>query len=105
MKYELISITLENMTNEKMKNQQNLELLQKKKKTKKNKEWEKNESVLKQFENLQKSRTKMKKIAYLIGLTGTNGAGKGEVASFFMKKGYAYFSLSDVIREELKKKQ
>ena len=39
----------------------------------------------------------------LIGLTGTNGAGKGEVASFFVEKGYAYFSLSDVIREELQK--
>lgn len=39
----------------------------------------------------------------LIGLTGTNGAGKGEVAAFFKKKGYAYFSLSDLIRDELKK--
>jgi dCMP deaminase len=42
--------------------------------------------------------------ASLIGLTGTNGAGKGEVASFFVEKGYTYFSLSDVIREELRKK-
>ncbi len=40
----------------------------------------------------------------LIGLTGTNGAGKGEVAAFSRKKGYAYFSLSDLIRDELKKK-
>jgi dephospho-CoA kinase len=38
----------------------------------------------------------------LIGLTGTNGAGKGEAAAYFTGKGYAYFSLSDVIREELK---
>lgn len=37
----------------------------------------------------------------LIGLTGTNGAGKGEAAAYFVAKGYAYFSLSDVIREEL----
>ena len=37
----------------------------------------------------------------LIGLTGTNGAGKGEAAAYFTAKGYAYFSLSDVIREEL----
>ncbi len=37
----------------------------------------------------------------LIGLTGTNGAGKGEVAGFLRKKGYGYVSLSDVIREEL----
>jgi dephospho-CoA kinase len=37
----------------------------------------------------------------LIGLTGTNGAGKGEAAAYFVSKGYAFFSLSDVIREEL----
>lgn len=47
---------------------------------------------------------KMKKTVSTIGLTGTNGAGKGEAASFFEEKGYAYFSLSDVIREELKNK-
>jgi dephospho-CoA kinase len=45
----------------------------------------------------------MKKEARLIGLTGTNSAGKGEVASFFEKKGYTYFSLSNLIREELLK--
>ncbi len=45
---------------------------------------------------------KMKKKARLIGLTGTNGSGKGEVASFFVKEGYAYFSLSDIIRDELR---
>ncbi len=44
-----------------------------------------------------------KKEARLIGLTGTNCSGKGEVASFFEKKGYTYFSLSDLIREELQK--
>lgn len=38
----------------------------------------------------------------LIGLTGTNAAGKGEAAAYFGEKGYAYFSLSDVIREELR---
>jgi dephospho-CoA kinase len=37
----------------------------------------------------------------LIGLTGTNAAGKGEAAAYFGTRGYAYFSLSDVIREEL----
>jgi dephospho-CoA kinase len=47
----------------------------------------------------------MKKEVKLIGLTGTNGAGKGEVAAYLMKKGYAYFSLSDIIREELEKKE
>lgn len=37
----------------------------------------------------------------LIGLTGTNGAGKGEAAAFFMTKGYVYASLSDILRDEL----
>lgn len=46
----------------------------------------------------------MNKKAHLIGLTGTNGSGKGEAASFFVKNGYAYFSLSDIIRDELRKK-
>jgi dephospho-CoA kinase len=45
-----------------------------------------------------------KKAPRLIGLTGTNGAGKGEVAVYLARKGYAYFSLSDEIREELRKK-
>ncbi|MCX6569668.1 MAG: AAA family ATPase [Candidatus Aminicenantes bacterium] len=35
-------------------------------------------------------------------MTGTNGAGKGEAAAFFMARGYTYFSLSDIIREELR---
>lgn len=46
----------------------------------------------------------MNKKARLIGLTGTNGSGKGEAASFFVKKGYVYFSLSDIIRDELRNK-
>ena len=37
----------------------------------------------------------------LIGLTGTNGAGKGESARFFVDSGFAFFSLSDIIRREL----
>ena len=40
----------------------------------------------------------------LIGLTGTNGAGKSEVANYLRTKGYAYFSLSDEIRDALRKK-
>ena len=40
----------------------------------------------------------------IIGLTGTNGSGKGEAAQFFMRHGYAYLSLSDLIREELRHK-
>jgi len=39
----------------------------------------------------------------VIGLTGTNAAGKGEVANYLKNQGYAYFSLSDAIRDELKK--
>lgn len=42
--------------------------------------------------------------ARLIGLTGTNASGKGEVAHFFKKKGYAFYSLSDLVREDLTKK-
>jgi dephospho-CoA kinase len=44
----------------------------------------------------------MKKRPKLIGLTGTNGAGKGEAAAFFKTKGYACVSLSDILREELR---
>lgn len=46
----------------------------------------------------------MPSLGRIVGLTGTNGAGKGEVAAYLATKGYAYFSLSDLIREELKKK-
>ena len=37
----------------------------------------------------------------LVGLTGTNGSGKGEAAAYFGRQGYACLSLSDVLREEL----
>ena len=40
----------------------------------------------------------------IIGLTGRNGAGKGEVAKFLQSKGFCYRSLSDVLREEIKEK-
>lgn len=36
----------------------------------------------------------------IIGLTGKNGAGKGEVAKYLQERGFSYFSLSDVLREE-----
>jgi dephospho-CoA kinase len=39
----------------------------------------------------------------IIGLTGMNAAGKGTVASYLKSKGYVSMSLSDVIRDELKK--
>jgi dephospho-CoA kinase len=39
----------------------------------------------------------------IIGLTGKNASGKGEAASYLVKKGFSYFSLSDIIREEAKK--
>ncbi len=38
----------------------------------------------------------------LIGLTGPNGGGKGEVASYLQGKSFAYHSLSDVIRDEVR---
>ena len=43
----------------------------------------------------------MKTTHKLIGLTGTNSSGKGEAAAFFRRHGYSYFSLSDIIRDEL----
>ena len=36
----------------------------------------------------------------IIGLTGKNAAGKGEIAIHLKSKGFAYFSLSDALREE-----
>lgn len=36
----------------------------------------------------------------LVGLTGPNAAGKGEAARVLIEKGYAYHSLSDVVRDE-----
>ena len=41
----------------------------------------------------------------IIGLTGKNGSGKGEVARFLKERGFDYLSLSDVLREELKKRR
>lgn len=40
----------------------------------------------------------------IIGLTGKNAAGKGEVANYLKTKGFIYYSLSDVIREEATKR-
>lgn len=40
----------------------------------------------------------------IIGLTGKNGSGKGEVAAFLREKSFYYYSLSDVIREHLQTK-
>ena len=39
----------------------------------------------------------------IIGLTGKNGAGKGAVAEYLVSRGYCYYSLSDALRDELKK--
>ncbi len=47
----------------------------------------------------------MNNAVQLIGLTGTNGSGKGEAAAYFQNKGFAYFSLSDLIRNELQKEE
>lgn len=40
-----------------------------------------------------------------IGITGTNGAGKGTVAEYFVNKGFAHFVSSDLIREYLTKEE
>lgn len=39
-----------------------------------------------------------------MGLTGKNASGKGEVASYLKTKGFAYYSLSDELREEATKR-
>lgn len=40
----------------------------------------------------------------IIGLVGKNGAGKGEAAKALQETGFRYYSLSDVLRDELKKR-
>lgn len=39
----------------------------------------------------------------IIGLTGPNASGKGAVAEYLKEKGFAYHSLSDIIRDETRK--
>lgn len=41
----------------------------------------------------------------IIGLTGKNGSGKGEVAKFLTEWGFRYLSLSDVVREEVRRRK
>lgn len=38
----------------------------------------------------------------IIGLTGANASGKGEAAGYLKSKGFEYYSLSDILREEAK---
>ncbi len=40
----------------------------------------------------------------IFGLCGYNASGKGEIANILKEKGYVYFSLSDIIREECEKR-
>jgi len=40
----------------------------------------------------------------LIGLTGRNASGKGEVAKYLEQKSFYYYSLSDVIRDEIRRR-
>ena len=40
----------------------------------------------------------------IIGLTGKNASGKGEAANYLKSKGFVYYSLSDIIREEATKR-
>lgn len=39
----------------------------------------------------------------IIGLTGRNASGKGEVANYLKARGFTFYSLSDVLREEMKR--
>ena len=40
----------------------------------------------------------------IIGLTGKNASGKGEAAAYLKTKGFHYYSLSDILREEAAKR-
>lgn len=40
----------------------------------------------------------------IIGLTGANASGKGEAAEYLKSKGFEYYSLSDILREEARLK-
>ena len=40
----------------------------------------------------------------IIGLTGKNASGKGVAAEYLRERSFYYFSLSDVIREEIEKR-
>ncbi len=40
----------------------------------------------------------------IVGLTGRNASGKGEVADFLRRRGFFYRSLSDVLRDEAQKR-
>ena len=40
----------------------------------------------------------------ILGLTGKNASGKGEAANYLKTKGFVYYSLSDIIREEATKR-
>ena len=56
-------------------------------------------------ENTEKERISEVFLSYhIIGLTGRNAAGKGAVADILKKHSFVYHSLSDTLREELKKK-
>lgn len=41
----------------------------------------------------------------IIGLTGKNGAGKTEICRYLEKKGFKYYSLSDILREIAEKRR
>jgi len=43
-------------------------------------------------------------VAMIIGLTGTNGSGKTVACELLKRKGFQFYSLSDIIREELAEK-
>lgn len=41
----------------------------------------------------------------IIGLTGKNASGKGEVARFLQERGFSFASLSDILRQELRRRR
>lgn len=58
--------------------------------------------MVKNFQKTQKPK-KDKKTPIVIGITGTMAAGKDTIAAYLQTKGFIHHSLSDILREELKK--
>lgn len=47
----------------------------------------------------------MARASLIIGITGTTGAGKDTIAEYLKNQGFAYHSLSDILREECAKRK
>lgn len=76
------------------------------------KEWQKKDMLddmnvydSKYYENKKSDKKVKSEPELIIGLTGGVGSGKGTVSDVLKDQGFEYFLLSDVLREELKRKK